>query len=45
MYTHGACMGASALVVEFVIGAVVGGFVEAGCNTEIRDSLYMQKKT
>lgn len=43
MYTHSACMGASALVVEFVIGAVVGGFVEAGCNTEIRDSLYMKK--
>lgn len=43
MYTHGACTGASALVAEFVIAAVVGGFVEAGCNTEIWDSLYMKK--
>lgn len=38
-------MGASALVVEVVIGAVVGGIVEAGCDTELQDSLYMNKKT
>lgn len=38
-------MGASALVVEVVIGAVVGGIVEAGCDTELQDSLYMNKKS
>lgn len=34
--THGACTGASGAGVEFEVGAVVGGFVEAGCHTDVK---------
>ena len=36
IWTHGACTGASGAGVEFEVGAVVGGFEEAGCHTEVK---------